>query len=268
LTPVEVVALLLGSAVIAAAISGLFARATTNSLIGDQRLERHEVAEREERRAAEATIAAETDQFLQRYVGGGLEMVASQLDRASHQVDINHRRSKRLRAMTRNLPDQEPQATFRDLVELRGILDPPQADPIHINQSSLVPFPGDFMQAGLLLNRCIALADDFLQRYAWTKDEKLGVVEKYLTRIKTVLAASARHYEAAAVVVRQMPPRRYQEWSAAALTDERLIKLSKQVTEMVDELLSREPDLDKAPSDVGIDPIPPAAVRHQPPATK
>ncbi len=241
LSTAEIVGLALGSAVIAALITGWFARSTTNALIEDQRNERREAAGREEKANDAALVASETDQFVLRYVAGGLELVASQLDRASHQVDVEHRRAKRLRAITRGLSDiAEPKGSLRDLLEVRGMIDPPQPAPVHVTQSSLVAFPGDYMQAGLLLNRCIALADDFLQRFAWTNDEKIDAVDRYLRQVKTVLAASARRYEAAALVVRQMPPRRHSEWSAATINDSRLIALGQQLVEMVDDLLARE----------------------------
>lgn len=238
MTPAEIGGLVLGSAVIAAVIAGLFSRSTTHALIADQRDERRITDERIEKDRQQALLSADTQRFIERYVAGGLESVAWQLDRASQHVDLSHRRAKRLRAMVRR-NDRPPDSlgTFRDLIEIRGILDPPVVDPIVINQALLVPFPGAFMQSGLMLNRCLALADDWCQRYPWTQDAKLERVELFLTEAKTVLAASARRYETAAFIARGHGELPYASWFPATLNDQSLVDLGQQLETMVDGLL-------------------------------
>jgi hypothetical protein len=238
---VEVLVLFLSSAAVAAVVSGLFSLKTTRSLIAGQRQERREAAAERDREREEEAKRTDTAMFWARYVENGLETLASQLDRASQQTDLGYRRAKRNRATFRGLLDDTP-ATLQNIIDIRAAVEPIQTDPIVLSQAALLPFPGDFQQSALQLNRSLALADDFLQRYPWTRDEKIASVDRFLGEIKTTLAASARRFETSAVVVRQHEPMRYSEWFATTLADEKLKSIGGEIAVILEHLLTSHPD--------------------------
>jgi hypothetical protein len=233
----EIGALVLGSAVVAAVISGLFSRTTTNAIIADQRTERQERTAREDQQRNDLSLQRANEEFIDRYVVNGLELIAYQLDSASQGIDVNYRRARRLRDMLLGATKNSVAIGLEELAAARGPLDPPSVSPINVPQSVLVPYPGDFMQAGLLMNRCLALADDFIQRYPWTRDENEPAVDRYLRELMTALTAGARHFEAAALVVRQMPPRPRESWPQATVAHERLTPIGSTAVGLFDRVL-------------------------------
>lgn len=244
---IDGLSLVLGSALVASVVAGAASLATTYFLIKDQRRARTEQDRLTKERQSREVILSESARFLDHFVGSGLEQLAADLDIAAHIVDGGLRDARRNRSLVGGMKSAQATIgpisgqTWQEILEIQRAL--PVRYPVHggFKQACLLPFPGDFMQSMLAFNRCVALADDWLQRYPWTTSEKLPALDRFLENLHTTLAAAARSMQAAAAVSRQIEPRRYLDWFPTVLADARLVGIAADLKALVDRQLGQAP---------------------------
>lgn len=241
--------LVLGSALLASLITGVISFFATRMLINDQQAARRDEADRLERVRAVDQLSVETNRFLDHFVAGGLETCAADADEAAHLVDRAYLRARRNRRLVGAAGEVETPAVSGEsewtrIGQMRQALGDFYLPERGFGQASLLPFPGDFMQSALAFNRCVSLAEDWCERYPWTREVQLERVDRFLVDLHTTLGAAARLLQAAAAVVRQMPPRRYADWFPDVVSDARLLAIAADLKALVDRQLGTAPTPD------------------------
>jgi hypothetical protein len=213
-------------------------------LLREQRLERSGRAASRERDAKRQQVALETEHFLERYVAGGLEAAAADLDNMAHLIDRAYRSACRNRDLARALSTQAATNggdAWERQARIQSVFGDVRIPTKGFGQAALLPFPGDFMQSLLALNRCVALASDWLERYPWTATDRLPAVRRFLDGLQVTLPAAARWLESAAACVRQLPARPYLEWFPIVMAEPRLMAISIELKAVVDRQLQGAP---------------------------
>lgn len=225
-------------------------------LISDQRAAREEDRQRAEQVRVYDEIADDTARFWDRFVAGGLELCAAEADNTAYQIDVAFHHAKHNRRLVAAMRGQESGSdpmTWSQVADMQGALGNFSLARTGFAQAALLPFPGDFMQSALALNRCIALAQSWCERYPWTQEPQLPTIDQFITDLRTTLGAAARDLQAAAAVVRQMSPRRYADWFPAVRGDPRLLSIAADLKSIVDEQLRGAPLGEDGPGDTSVE---------------
>src|SRR5262245_11272442 len=157
----ELLLVALGSATVAALVSGAFSIVTTRSLVSEQREERLAIERVRHDAAHQERLRLDTQFFMTLYLNEGLEASAQYFDGLSIAIDRAHRRARRVRGIVGASASEGSGYSVEDMLSIGRAVDPLLADSVAANQASLVVFPGTFMQSAHTANRCVVLAEDF-----------------------------------------------------------------------------------------------------------